>query len=87
MSTSGPLAVLARRLVTPLSLSRLPKNSIPSSGIPEGTMKAVSRKPIIGKSFFSVGDTGRGGFMRMRRSFLVVSRRMIGGWITGTSAM
>ena len=86
-SISGPLAVLARRLVTPDSLIRLPKKSIPSSGIPDGTMKAVSRKPMIGKSFFSTGETGRGGFMRIRRSFFVVSSRMIGGCITGTRAI
>ena len=80
-------AVLARRVVLPDSLSRLPKKSMPSSGRPEGTMNVVSNNPIIGKSMRSVWLTWRAGFMRMRRSFFVVSRRMSGGWITGTSAM
>ncbi len=53
-SMSGPLAVSARRLVTPLSFNKFPKNSIPRSGRPEGTIKQVKRKPIIGKSIFSV---------------------------------
>ena len=50
-------------------------------------MKAVQRKPTIGKMIFSVWLTVRGLFMRIRRSFLVVSRSMIGFWITGTRAM
>ena len=54
---------------------------------PEGTRKHVSNRPTMGKMTFSVCDTTRGGFMRMRRSCLVVSRRMMGGWITGTNAM
>ena len=52
-STRGPRAVSARRLVTPLSLRRLPKNSIPRSGSPEGTMNAVQMNPTIGKIIFS----------------------------------
>ena len=52
-SISGPLAVSASLLVTPLSFRRLPKNSMPRSGRPEGTMKAVSRKPTTGKMIFS----------------------------------
>jgi hypothetical protein len=48
-SMRGPLAVFASRLVTPLSFRRFPKKSIPRSGRPEGTMKAVQRKPMIGK--------------------------------------
>ena len=41
ISVMALLAVLARRVVTPLSLSRLPKKSMPSSGMPEGTTKQV----------------------------------------------
>ena len=41
----------------------------------------------IGKMIFSRLDTGRSCSMTMERSFLVVSARMMGGWITGTSAM
>ena len=66
---------------------KLPKNNIPKSGIPDGTINAVSKKPIIGNNFFSVWETARGGFILMRRSLLVVSNLMIGGWITGTNAM
>ena len=54
VSINGPLAVLAKRRVTPLSFNRLPKNSIPSKGRPEGTRKHVSNKPMIGKITFSV---------------------------------
>ena len=35
------LAVLASRVVFPLSFRRFPKNSIPSKGKPDGTMKVV----------------------------------------------
>ncbi len=54
-------AVLASRVVLPLSFSRLPKKSIPSSGKPDGTMKVVSSKPTIGKSIFSVWLPVRAG--------------------------
>ena len=87
MSLRALPAVLARRVVLPDSLSRLPKKSMPKRGRPEGTMNVVSSRPIMGKSMRSVWLTWRAGFMRMRRSFLVVSRRMSGGWITGTRAM
>ena len=80
-------AVFAKRVVLPDSFKRFPKNSIPSSGRPEGTMKVVSSKPIIGNRMRSVWLTWRGAFILMTRSFLVVSRRMIIGWITGTRAM
>ena len=86
-SMSGPLAVSASRFVTPLSLRRLPKNSIPSRGIPEGTMNAVRMNPTIGKMIFSFWLTVLGVFMRMRRSFSVVIRSMIGRWMTGTRAI
>ena len=87
VSISGPLAVLAKRRVTPLSFNRLPKNSIPNKGKPEGTRKQVNNKPMMGNITFSVCDTTRGGFIRIRRSCFVVSRRMTGGWITGTKAI
>ena len=47
-------AVFARRVVFPLSFSRLPKKSIPNRGKPEGTMKVVSNSPMIGKRMRSV---------------------------------
>ena len=77
-STSGPLAVSASLLVTPLSFKRLPKKSIPRSGSPEGTMKAVVRKPTIGKMIFSFWLTARGAGILMRRSFFVVRSFIIG---------
>ena len=80
-------AVLARRVVLPDSFRRLPKKSIPSRGRPEGTMKVVSRSPMMGKRMRSVCETWRGAFILMTRSFFVVSRRMMMGWITGTRAM
>ena len=52
-SMSGPRAVSASLFVTPLSFRRFPKNSMPRSGIPDGTMKAVRMKPTIGKMIFS----------------------------------
>ena len=55
--------------------------------MPEGTIIAVRMKPAIGKIIFSFWLTGRGGAMRMRRSFFEVSISMIGLWITGTRAM
>ncbi len=60
---------------------------MPSSGSPDGTMKAVRRKPMIGNMIFSFGWTRRGAGIRMRRSFFVVRSNMIGRWITGTRAM
>ena len=87
ISTSGPLAVLASLLVTPLSLRRLPKKSIPRSGIPDGTMNAVIRNPITGNIFFSPEVTARGAFILMSLSLCVVRSFIIGGWITGTKAI
>ena len=87
MSVRALLAVLARRLVTPHSLSRLPKKSMPSRGIPEGTTKQVRIMPTMGKMIFSFCDTARAGFILMSRSFFVVNRRISGGCITGTRAM
>ena len=86
-SMRGPLAVEASLLVTPDSLSRLPKKSIPRRGMPEGTMKAVQMKPTIGKMIFSFWLTMRGLFILMSLSFFVVSRSIIGFWITGTRAI
>ena len=86
-SIIGPLAVSARRFVTPLSLRRLPKKSIPSKGIPEGTIRAVSTKPTIGKMIFSRCFTSLGAFILIRRSFWVVRSSIIGRWITGTNAI
>ena len=87
MSMSGSRAVRARRSQTPLSLRMLPKKSIPSSGSPEGTRNPVKRSPKIGKRIRSTRDTLRGGFILMRLSLSVVSRRIKGGCMIGTRAM
>ncbi len=50
-------------------------------------MKAVSRKPIIGKKIFSFWLTTLGLGILMSLSFFVVRKIMIGLWITGTRAM
>ena len=44
-------------------------------------------KPTIGKMIFSFWLTGRGAFIFMSLSFLVVSSSIIGFCITGTRAM
>ena len=54
VSINGPFAVSANRRVAPLSLSKLPKKSIPRRGSADGTTKQVSNKPTIGKMIFSV---------------------------------
>ena len=79
ISVMALLAVLAKRVVTPLSRRRFPKNSMPSRGSPDGTKKHVRMSPKMGNKIFSFCETLRAGFMRMSRSFLVVSNRMIGG--------
>ena len=87
MSMNAVCAVLASRSVTSDSRSRLPKNSMPSSGRPPGASSVVSRNPTIGNMIRTRLETGARSGMRMRRSSRVVSSRMIGGWMIGTSAM
>ena len=52
-----------------------------------GDIKVVRSKPTIGNMIFSSLETALGGFILISRSFFVVSRRMTGGWITGTRAI
>ena len=52
-----------------------------------GAMAAHTTKARIGKMMRIRRLTGREGFMRISRSSRVVSSRMMGGWMTGTSAM
>ena len=87
MSMRMVLAVLASCFVTPDSFRIFPKKNIPSSGNAPGAMKAVSRRPTSENAIFSNLETDRGGFIRMSLSFLVVSNFMMGGWISGISAM
>ena len=49
------LAVLASRVVFPLSFRRFPKNSIPSNGKPDGTMKVVDKNENLDKGFNRIG--------------------------------
>ena len=84
---SSLAAVLDRRSTTPHSLNRLPNISIPTSGVADGSSRAQIISTESGKTIFSIWRTGRSCFISISRSALVVSRRMIGGWIMGTSAM
>ena len=43
------------------------------------TKNAVNNKPTTGNMIFSVCETALGGFIRIRRSLWVVSKRMKGG--------
>ena len=49
-----------------------------------GTSRTQAMVTTSTKISFSVRETARRLRMRMQRSFLVVSSRMIGGWMTGT---
>ena len=80
-------AVLDRRSTTPHSFIRLPSIRHPISGAADGRMRATIAVMMIGKTIFSVLDTGRSCPIFIARSFLVVNARMIGGWITGTRAI
>ena len=80
-------AVLERRSVTPLSRNRLPSISRPISGAAEGSMKDTNMVTMMGNIIFSFWDTGLSCFISIRRSSFVVSAFIIGGCMTGTSAM
>ena len=57
------------------------------SGAAEGTSSATNTVTTTGKKIFSFLLTSRRGRMTIWRSFSVVSAFMMGGWITGTSAI
>lgn len=79
VSMMADCAVLARRLTTPHSLIKLPKNNMPSSGRAVGARKQQSKTPATGNINFSFFETTLGSGIRMSRSSLDVNRRMIGG--------
>ena len=79
--------VLLSRSVTPHSRSRLPNVSIPIRGAAEGRNSRQSNRTVSGNMTFSSLLTGRSCDMTTSRSAWVVSARMIGGWMMGTSAM
>ncbi len=87
MFISSFCTVLLSRSVTPHSLNRLPSIRHAISGAAEGTSRATKMVTTMGKMIFSVLETWRRGFMTILRSFSVVSSFMMGGWITGTSAI
>ena len=50
-------------------------------------MSEITMVQMMGNSIFSVLDTGRSCFITICRSAFVVSAFIMGGGITGTSAM
>ncbi len=87
MLISSFAAVLESRSTTPHSRNRFPSISIPTSGVADGRRKTQIRSTMSGNATFSIRLTGRSCFMVILRSSAVVRRRMIGGWMIGTSAM
>ena len=87
MLIRGPLAVLLSRCVTPDSRIRLPNISMPISGPLAGMNSTVITQVAIGKTMTAPFETSFACGMSISRSLWVVNSLMIGGWITGTSAM
>ena len=87
MFISSFCTVLLRRSTTPHSFIRLPSIRQPISGAALGSSSEIITAMISGKRMRSSFDTGRSVRILIPRSFLLVSARMMGGWITGTSAM
>ena len=86
--TSSFCADMLRLLRTPHSRSRLPNMRKPTSGRESGASRPATMQMISGKRILAVWDTPRGlYFMRIWRSFLVVTALMAMGWMMGTSAM
>ena len=80
-------AVSERRSTTMHSFIRLPSMSMEMRGAAEGRRRQQSMVMVMGKMTFSTLVTFLVVVMRTRRSFLVVSALMMGGWMMGTSAM
>jgi hypothetical protein len=57
------------------------------SGVAAGMKIAETMVVAMGKMMRTRFDTGFTSDMTTCRSFFVVSRRMMGGWMTGTRAM
>ena len=87
MFMSSFCAARLSRSTTPHSRSRLPKVSMPISGAAVGRKATTTASTISGNRMRSRRDTGRSCCIAIRRSRSVVSARMIGGWMIGTSAM
>jgi len=61
--------------------------SMAMSAEASGTMRMQITMTTSAKISFSSRETLRSDFMRILRSAGVVSQRMIGGWMSGTSDM
>ena len=60
----------------------------PTSGNDTGATRPATNVITMGNRIFAVWETSPARYvMRMRRSFLVVTARIAGGWMMGTSAM
>ena len=80
-------AVSASLAVTPHSLMRFPNIRAPMSGVALGSRKAQTMRTEIGKIIFSVLETGLSCCILIFLSASDVRAFMMGGWMTGTSAM
>ena len=79
--------VFTRRSTTPASLKMLPSMSMMIRAEASGTTRMQTIITITANTMRSALETGRRAFMRILRSLSLVIRRMIGGWMSGTSAM
>ena len=61
--------------------------SMPTRGAASGSSSDTITVTAMGKTIRSVFETGRSWSMTTMRIFFVVSSRMMGGWMIGTSAM
>ncbi len=71
--------VLERRSTTPHCFTKFPNASIPIKGAAEGSKSIVTTSKTSGNKTFSALLTGRNCSIRISRSCLVVSARIIGG--------
>ena len=86
MLASSFWAVLLSRATTPHSLRKLPSISMPIRGAPLGASRDTKMVTIIGNRILTTGRTDIFDTpILIIRSFLVVSIRITGGWISGTS--
>ena len=76
-----------RRSVTPHSRNRLPSIRQPIRGAVDGSSRMTKMVTMIGKRIFSLFETGRACTILIWRSFSEVRSFIIGGWISGISAM
>ena len=73
---------------TPHSRIRFPNIRKPTRATDAGEIRPTIIVTIIGKAIFVVLETAFGLYVIwMRRSFLVVTRRIANGWIIGTRAI